>query len=535
MPVWNHLPYGLRGDQIVYIHELNEETEYGLKCNCVCPGCGDPLVARIRGTKREKHFAHHNGSDCGKGYETAIHRMAKEVIEEGVKIKLPPVVSEFGDKGYFVINDVILFQASLSEQGFTIIPDEGKTRIEEDYGTVRPDVVIETSGNPLFIEIFVTHAVDEIKLQQIIELGISCIEIDFSYYKDSILEKEDLRKALEGKDKNVEVKWVFNQRIHKQDKTIRENLENCMILDLVSYTPRKERKISDYGYRHNVINDRIVLNCPKRLDFKPMSYQASIEDCQECDCNRGCLRKIGSKNKDCIICAAGDNEVEIRSSDACSWLIGCAKKCEIPASEDKCKELVDALVEMLGPYASSPDVMRTKQEASRTLIGRMRFKKQEESKRADSQKYRFLYRSIYENLNSLIYWASSTFDIWSSWAFKKAKDVLLSDNEFQFSEEEIKTVFLKKAKEVWEGHLKEAESLYEKDNSFKRSIDHLLEIPFNDGEKVKAWLYRVFSSVKRKNGTIKIRVLGAQKYSEITILPLLENKVLQKYKGNFNN
>ena len=40
------LKYGLRHDRIISILEIKPE-ERGLKCNCTCPGCGLPLVARL--------------------------------------------------------------------------------------------------------------------------------------------------------------------------------------------------------------------------------------------------------------------------------------------------------------------------------------------------------------------------------------------------------------------------------------------------------------------------------------------------------
>ena len=74
--------------------------------------------------------------------------------------------------------------------GSTLIePDKGKTEIEKDLGGIRPDIIIESSGHKLLIEVLVTHAVDDEKRNKIRDMGISCIEVDFSHYRDTPIDK----------------------------------------------------------------------------------------------------------------------------------------------------------------------------------------------------------------------------------------------------------------------------------------------------------------------------------------------------------
>ena len=53
------LPFGVKGGLLVRVSEVVS----GLRCGCVCPGCGGVLVAR-KGEKVEHHFAHHSVDDC---------------------------------------------------------------------------------------------------------------------------------------------------------------------------------------------------------------------------------------------------------------------------------------------------------------------------------------------------------------------------------------------------------------------------------------------------------------------------------------
>lgn len=73
------LPCGLgKNGKIIYI----ENAENGLKCDCVCPGCGQQLIAKNNGTKKEHHFAHLNVVECEHGYQSALHYMAKDLFLE---------------------------------------------------------------------------------------------------------------------------------------------------------------------------------------------------------------------------------------------------------------------------------------------------------------------------------------------------------------------------------------------------------------------------------------------------------------------
>jgi len=361
--------YGLRNGRVISVDDLNVDTEYGLRCNCVCPCCGDPLVARIRGRKKEKHFAHASGSDCEKGYESAVHILAKDVIEEGALIRLPSAVSSFGSSGYFVIDDVIRFQAQISESK-VIRPDENKVFVEKDLGAIRPDVMIESGDIPLIIEILVTHAVDEEKRKRIKDLDISCIEIDFSYYKHTEIGKEEIRNALEGKDPNIRVSWVYNRKIEKQDSEIEANKANCLVLQSSNTTIKKGMDLSDLGYKHEVVYERTVRNCPCRKMFDPNGFSAKFDDCINCPWNCGTLKRFDSDLTDYIVCSKGDNNVEIRAEDVCTWLIIKSRSCLVPATEERCRHFIETLVNLFKDLSSNEEVINAKARATKILLAR---------------------------------------------------------------------------------------------------------------------------------------------------------------------
>ncbi|HVU13267.1 MAG TPA: competence protein CoiA family protein, partial [Phototrophicaceae bacterium] len=83
------LPFGLRDGQLFHVSEV----ESGLACNCFCPACGQPLVAR-KGAKVTHHFAHYKAETCEHAVETALHLAAKDILFKEKQIRIPAVEVE---------------------------------------------------------------------------------------------------------------------------------------------------------------------------------------------------------------------------------------------------------------------------------------------------------------------------------------------------------------------------------------------------------------------------------------------------------
>jgi ssDNA-binding Zn-finger/Zn-ribbon topoisomerase 1 len=186
------LPYGLKDGNLVHISSV----EKGLKCGCVCPACHHPLVAR-KGDKTVHHFAHHNGSECAKGIETALHLSAKEILERRRKIRLPKVEVKFNSyRDNWTISEEMEIEFN-------------EVRLEYRMDSIVPDVIVYVKGRPLLIEITVTHQTNATKINKIKELGLSCLEIDLSNIKREI-SLEDLEEIV---IEHVEHKgWLHNER-----------------------------------------------------------------------------------------------------------------------------------------------------------------------------------------------------------------------------------------------------------------------------------------------------------------------------------
>ena len=235
--------YALRGTDIVYINDV----ESGLKCNCTCPGCGEPLIAR-KGPKRIHHFAHQS-SACEYGYESSLHLAAKDILSKAKTLTLPPtyVLFPHTQKG-----------ADPTLDARTISIDY--VELEKQFGSIVPDIVVCSNGKKLFVEIYVTHKIDEEKRKKIEDLGISTIEIDLSSIEKTVT-REELSVLLQSDC--PEKKWIYNVWAAK-----------CLE-KLLSYT--EEKAITHRRYAVHVDD------CPLHVrDYHGKAYANFIDDCIGC-------------------------------------------------------------------------------------------------------------------------------------------------------------------------------------------------------------------------------------------------------------
>ena len=155
------LHYAVRKGELLHVSEVRR----GLACECVCPACAVPLVAR-QGRLREHHFAHATGDPCRYGGETALHLAAKEILAKRKEIVLPAVQVQFHNKTLHIAPEGRYQLDSIA--------------LEHRVADVVPDVLARVGGRPLLIEVRVTHEVDDHKTKRIQNFGVSAVEVDLS-------------------------------------------------------------------------------------------------------------------------------------------------------------------------------------------------------------------------------------------------------------------------------------------------------------------------------------------------------------------
>lgn len=202
-----------------------DEVPNGKNCGCFCKECGGDLVAKNNGKIKVHHFAHATGNDSISCSQTALHILAKEIIAEERCVAIP-------------------------RSGKIEFYSADKVELEKSLGDIIPDVFATVKGRAFMMEILVSHAIDEEKLDKIKEHRISCIEIDLSGKTFEL--KEDVRVALKN---------PFNMKIIYDD-------------DIRMIQERKEILLN-YGLKLKIYRSGIVV-CPKLRSYVPTYF---CEDC----------------------------------------------------------------------------------------------------------------------------------------------------------------------------------------------------------------------------------------------------------------
>lgn len=190
------LPFGLKSGELLHISEV----EKGLACDCTCPSCEHPLVAR-KGEKTSHHFAHHKGKECEHGLETALHIAAKEILKKHKKIILPETFMEI--QGENTENWKVSKEIQLNFD---------KVELETYQQGIVPDVLVYIQEKPFMIEITVTHKTSKEKIEKARKQGVSILEINLEHFERDF-SIENLENEIIHKTSNK--KWLLNIKAEK--------------------------------------------------------------------------------------------------------------------------------------------------------------------------------------------------------------------------------------------------------------------------------------------------------------------------------
>ena len=188
------------------------------------------------------HFAHRSNEDCEYGYESSLHLAAKTILSRSEKMVIPPVYVEFPQSGK--PKELIS-----KERGIPI----DDVKLEKRFDDIIPDIVVDSGDEHFFIEIYVTHPIDDEKLKKLKEKKISTIEIDLSKIKRDISVEELSDILLKSSDRKswkyhaVSEKWYqqFEKASDKMPLTQRGlalHVDGCPI----GIRNRKEKNYANF-------------------------------------------------------------------------------------------------------------------------------------------------------------------------------------------------------------------------------------------------------------------------------------------------
>ncbi len=148
-----------------------------------CVGCGEPLIAKTKGEKKEKHFAHKQRVVCAP--ETYLHRLAKttfynvykECLEQNIPFRIGRQHSKQCQRFYDLLGHDC--DAGTVSKKHDLTARFNGIRMEKRDDSFIPDLLIYNTADErqkVYIEIAVTHFLSEKKQassNRIIEIPIA--------------------------------------------------------------------------------------------------------------------------------------------------------------------------------------------------------------------------------------------------------------------------------------------------------------------------------------------------------------------------
>jgi len=186
--------------RVVDIFQLTQNRSE-LSDKFICFGCGESLIAKIKGEQREKHFAHKVvNASCTE--ETYIHKLAKETFFEEfsrcmesekpftIELTYPKICSKFEKElGHSC-------QVGTLTKAYDLTQYYNRIRLEKKDGEFVPDLIIfnaKDEKKKVYIEMAVTHFLSEKKEKsgnRIIEIPIET-QSDIDKFRERKLTKSN--------------------------------------------------------------------------------------------------------------------------------------------------------------------------------------------------------------------------------------------------------------------------------------------------------------------------------------------------------
>lgn len=231
----------------------------GLRCGCVCFGCGRDLIARNGKVSLRRHsFAHRPDElspNCATAGETALHILGKEIIAQHGRVTMPETWMTDMDGGRRPVT---------SRQSIALTD----VRLEVAEGDLIPDIVaISPEGRKLFIEIRNTHGCPPEKLEKLRSMDVDVLEIDVSGYRKHPLDDLD------------EVILDLAPRVVIQSAALRAMATK--IAD--ERAAREEVRQTDAGRRIAVYRDRQMQHSPRAAELADHMIALGFADHMDLD------------------------------------------------------------------------------------------------------------------------------------------------------------------------------------------------------------------------------------------------------------
>ncbi|MCQ2032418.1 hypothetical protein [Stutzerimonas kunmingensis] len=164
----NKIPFGERDGDLFRAFEV----ENGLRCNCICPGCRQPLNAANNGEKVVPHFRHAQSNDCTTGFREGVRRSAVALIVQHKQLMLPA----FLDVARITTASGRALEEKVELPPVAVTADSVERFVELDG--LRGHAILHLSGRKLIVRIKMSSRMEHERYRQLHVIEHSSMEID---------------------------------------------------------------------------------------------------------------------------------------------------------------------------------------------------------------------------------------------------------------------------------------------------------------------------------------------------------------------
>lgn len=212
------LIFGVAEGQLVHISEV----ERGLLCECHCPLCHEPLVAK-KGDELSHHFSHTSVTSCTPNPETLTHRFAKELIARQLWAVLPALEARVQYE-----NHAGHVAEAWGREPHSMFEADSAEVESQEFGDVVPDVLLRKGNQRLMVEVHFRHPVPEEKVERIELHHWPAVEVSLS---DLPTESSPARIAAALADTR-RWRWLYNRL------GLRGDIHKCLVASHGLYFPK---------------------------------------------------------------------------------------------------------------------------------------------------------------------------------------------------------------------------------------------------------------------------------------------------------
>jgi len=204
----NLIPFALSLDTNLLVDVADVQS--GKKCDCICPSCNLPLIAR-KGDINEWHFAHDSQLiekeqelSCDFSWAVAIKMMIKQILIEGSTLALPEYFIYFQGLGY-----------QQKKQKIKVTAHSTIHYSKPELKSLACDITVEVKGKKLGIILLTKHgqSFGEASFDQAL-FGVLAISIEHVGYDDEGKVINHLRNHLQLllESKTSTKHWLYHRR-----------------------------------------------------------------------------------------------------------------------------------------------------------------------------------------------------------------------------------------------------------------------------------------------------------------------------------